>query len=178
MVISLFLIPSIFKVHKVRFVASTLLDAVRKADTAPASAARAHAYLCAWSSQRLIVVSLLGTYIGDFLSILSEIERNYLWVAELFFRTKLRLTLAHSGSMTTKTADHRETECQLWVTEANLWKAELCFIAERFFVFGSSELLGRSPPPYIPNLLLLSDCTYRFPSLLSSSLSTLKLMYF
>ena len=33
-------------VHKVRFVASTLLDAVRRADTAPASAARAHAYLC------------------------------------------------------------------------------------------------------------------------------------
>ena len=32
--------------HKVRFVASTLLDAVRKAETAPASAARAHAYLC------------------------------------------------------------------------------------------------------------------------------------
>ncbi|KAG8915881.1 hypothetical protein FRC00_009587 [Tulasnella sp. 408] len=47
-------------VHKVRFVASTLLDSVRKAETAPASAARAHAYL--W----------------DFLSILSEIERNYL----------------------------------------------------------------------------------------------------
>ncbi|KAF8908951.1 fungal-specific transcription factor domain-containing protein [Gymnopilus junonius] len=47
-------------VHKVRFVASTLLDAVRKAETAPASAARAHAFL--W----------------DFLSILSEIERNYL----------------------------------------------------------------------------------------------------
>ncbi|KAA1469785.1 hypothetical protein DENSPDRAFT_835451 [Dentipellis sp. KUC8613] len=47
-------------VHKVRFVASTLLDAVRKAETAPATAARAHAYL--W----------------DFLSILSEIERNYL----------------------------------------------------------------------------------------------------
>jgi hypothetical protein len=47
-------------VHKVRFVASTLLDTVRKAETAPASAARAHAYL--W----------------DFLSILSEIERNYL----------------------------------------------------------------------------------------------------
>ncbi|PAV16889.1 quinate utilization pathway activator [Pyrrhoderma noxium] len=47
-------------VHKVRFVASTLLDAVRRAETAPASAARAHAYL--W----------------DFLSILSEIERNYL----------------------------------------------------------------------------------------------------
>ena len=44
-------------VHKVRFVASTLLDAVRKAEEAPASAARAHAYL--W----------------DFLSILSEIER-------------------------------------------------------------------------------------------------------
>ncbi|KAF8558233.1 hypothetical protein OG21DRAFT_1220439 [Imleria badia] len=47
-------------VHKVRFVASTLLDTVRKAETAPASAARAHAFL--W----------------DFLSILSEIERNYL----------------------------------------------------------------------------------------------------
>jgi hypothetical protein len=47
-------------VHKVRFVASSLLDAVRKAETAPDSAARAHAYL--W----------------DFLSILSEIERNYL----------------------------------------------------------------------------------------------------
>lgn len=37
---------SIWQVHKVRFVASTLLDAVRKAETAPASAARAHAYLC------------------------------------------------------------------------------------------------------------------------------------
>jgi len=47
-------------VHKVRFVASTLLDAVGKVEIAPASAARAHAYL--W----------------DFLSILSEIERNYL----------------------------------------------------------------------------------------------------
>ncbi|KAI9573545.1 fungal-specific transcription factor domain-containing protein [Boletus coccyginus] len=47
-------------VHKVRFVASTLLDTVRKAETAPASAARAHVFL--W----------------DFLSILSEIERNYL----------------------------------------------------------------------------------------------------
>jgi len=47
-------------VHKVRFVASTLLEAVCKADTAPASAARAHGFL--W----------------DFLSILSEIERNYL----------------------------------------------------------------------------------------------------
>ena len=33
-------------VHKVRFVASTLLDAVRKAETAPGPAARAHAYLC------------------------------------------------------------------------------------------------------------------------------------
>lgn len=49
-------------VHKVRFVASTLLDAVRKVDSAPASAARAHAYL--W----------------DFLSVLSEIERNYVYV--------------------------------------------------------------------------------------------------
>lgn len=47
-------------VHKVRFVASTLLDAVGKADSAPASAERAHAYLL------------------DFLSILSEIERNYM----------------------------------------------------------------------------------------------------
>lgn len=47
-------------VHKVRFIASTLLDAVRKAETAPGSAARAHAYL--W----------------DFLSILSEVEKNYL----------------------------------------------------------------------------------------------------
>ena len=34
------------QVHKVRFVASTLLDAVRKVETAPASAARAHGYLC------------------------------------------------------------------------------------------------------------------------------------
>ena len=34
------------QVHKVRFVASTLLDAVRKAETAPVSAARAHGYLC------------------------------------------------------------------------------------------------------------------------------------
>src|SRR5262249_28071542 len=33
-------------VHKVRFVASTLLDAVSKAETAPVSAARAHGYLC------------------------------------------------------------------------------------------------------------------------------------
>ncbi|KAL4080738.1 fungal-specific transcription factor domain-containing protein [Scleroderma citrinum] len=47
-------------VHKVRFVASTLLDTVQKVDSAPVSAARAHAYL--W----------------DFLSILSEIERNYM----------------------------------------------------------------------------------------------------
>ncbi|KAI0034650.1 fungal-specific transcription factor domain-containing protein [Vararia minispora EC-137] len=39
-------------VHKVRFVASTLLDAVRKAETAPASAARAHAYLCETSPIR------------------------------------------------------------------------------------------------------------------------------
>ncbi|OJA17171.1 hypothetical protein AZE42_00239 [Rhizopogon vesiculosus] len=50
----------LFVVHKVRFVASTLLDTVQNAETAPASAARAHAFL--W----------------DFLSILSEIERNYL----------------------------------------------------------------------------------------------------
>ncbi|KIL67868.1 hypothetical protein M378DRAFT_73055 [Amanita muscaria Koide BX008] len=47
-------------VHKVRFVASTLLDTLQKAETEPISAARAHAYL--W----------------DFLSILSEIEKNYL----------------------------------------------------------------------------------------------------
>jgi hypothetical protein len=43
-------------VHKVRFVASTLLDAVRKADTAPASAARAHAYLCASSHHRCLLI--------------------------------------------------------------------------------------------------------------------------
>ncbi|KAI6027494.1 fungal-specific transcription factor domain-containing protein [Pisolithus microcarpus] len=47
-------------VHKVRFVASTLLHAVGKAYSAPASAERAHAYLL------------------DFLSILSEIEKNYM----------------------------------------------------------------------------------------------------
>ncbi|KAI6114357.1 hypothetical protein F5141DRAFT_1187921 [Pisolithus sp. B1] len=47
-------------VHKVRFVASTLLDAVGKAHSAPGSAERAHAYLL------------------DFLSILSEIEKNYM----------------------------------------------------------------------------------------------------
>ncbi|KIO27417.1 hypothetical protein M407DRAFT_7297 [Tulasnella calospora MUT 4182] len=46
-------------VHKVRFVASTLLDSIREADTAPKPAARALNYL--W----------------DFLAILSEIERNY-----------------------------------------------------------------------------------------------------
>ncbi|KAG8897890.1 hypothetical protein FRB99_007857, partial [Tulasnella sp. 403] len=46
-------------VHKVRFVASTLLDSIREADTAPTPAARAL------------------TYLWDFLSILSEIERNY-----------------------------------------------------------------------------------------------------
>jgi len=49
-------------VHKVRFVASTLLDTVRKVDADQASAARAHAYL--W----------------DFLSNLSGIERNYFWM--------------------------------------------------------------------------------------------------
>jgi hypothetical protein len=37
-------------VHKVRYVASTLLDAVRRAESAPATAARAHAYLCEWLS--------------------------------------------------------------------------------------------------------------------------------
>ncbi|KAI6042705.1 fungal-specific transcription factor domain-containing protein [Pisolithus marmoratus] len=47
-------------VHKVRFVASTLLDAVEKADSASVPAERAHAYLL------------------DFLSILSEIEKNYM----------------------------------------------------------------------------------------------------
>jgi hypothetical protein len=67
-------------VHKVRFVASTLLDAVRKAETAPATAARAHAYLCecllsARFSQGRGIDEILP---GDFLSILSEIERNYL----------------------------------------------------------------------------------------------------
>ncbi len=33
-------------VHKVRFVASTLLDSIREADTAPTPAARALKYLC------------------------------------------------------------------------------------------------------------------------------------
>lgn len=47
-------------VHKVRFVASTFLDAIQKAESAPVSAAKNHEYL--W----------------DFLSILSEIERSYL----------------------------------------------------------------------------------------------------
>ena len=44
------------QVHKVRFVASTLLDAVRKAETAPASAARAHAYLCECPTNSLLRV--------------------------------------------------------------------------------------------------------------------------
>ena len=64
-------------VHKVRFVASTLLDAVRKVETAPASAARAHAYLC-WPRFFIMPSHYLTNISGDFLSILSEIERNYL----------------------------------------------------------------------------------------------------
>lgn len=110
--------------HKVRFVASTLLDAVRKAETAPASAARAHAYLCGFLVLLLVCFCRCAFHImlglgpplpsssripksrlptsdfrvqrprglantslrllpspfcaGDFLSILSEIERNYL----------------------------------------------------------------------------------------------------
>ena len=60
-----------------RFVASTLLDAVRKADSAPASAARAHAYLCEPIIPS-ILHPLLSFVAGDFLSILSEIERNYM----------------------------------------------------------------------------------------------------
>lgn len=68
-----------------RFVASTLLDAVRKAETAPASAARAHAYLCWW--QLLQVSTFAYAYLtGDFLSILSEIERNYLYVLDIYPR--------------------------------------------------------------------------------------------
>lgn len=75
-------------VHKVRFVASTLLDAVRKVETAPASAARAHAYLCQLhflikSSHSLTNIS------GDFLSILSEIERNYLYVLHTIYKANL-----------------------------------------------------------------------------------------
>ena len=68
--------------HKVRFVASTLLDAVRKAETAPASAARAHAYLCEFCCfpQSPIFSDHTFARAGDFLSILSEIERNYLYV--------------------------------------------------------------------------------------------------
>jgi hypothetical protein len=73
----------LLKVHKVRFVASTLLDAVKKAEIAPASAARAHAYLCMdicfLAHGRDIRLTLM--FPGDFLSILSEIERNYLCVS-------------------------------------------------------------------------------------------------
>ena len=70
-------------VHKVRFVASTLLDAVRRAETAPASAARAHAYLCTFGFGPFLFFIFAGRsclvfVLGDFLSILSEIERNYL----------------------------------------------------------------------------------------------------
>lgn len=70
-------------VHKVRFVASSLLDAVRKAETSPAFAARAHAYLCRPSlleASSVIWIVLTQLNLGDFLSILSEIERNYLFV--------------------------------------------------------------------------------------------------
>lgn len=72
------------QVHKVRFVASTLLDTVKKAE--PASAARAHAYLCMFSSCVFIWWGL-GSFFdkGDFLSILSEIERNYLFVSKILF---------------------------------------------------------------------------------------------
>ena len=48
------LINVVLQVYKVRFVASTLLDAVRKAETAPDSAARADAYLCKDISPSLI----------------------------------------------------------------------------------------------------------------------------
>ncbi len=62
--------------------ASTLLDAVRKAETAPASAARAHAYLCKFyrvlTSRDQHDTHPVPLSSGDFLSILSEIERNYL----------------------------------------------------------------------------------------------------
>jgi len=44
----------------VRFVASTLLDAVRKAETAPESAARAHAYLCTLESSLDVVSTDVG----------------------------------------------------------------------------------------------------------------------
>jgi hypothetical protein len=69
------------QVHKVRFVASTLLDTVQKAETAPASAARAHAYLCCvilFCEVAVLMIHCL--FIVDFLSILSEIERNYMHV--------------------------------------------------------------------------------------------------
>ena len=67
-----------------RFVASTLLDAVRKAETAPVSAARAHGYLCKPHILCFTYVPLMNLP-GDFLSILSEIERNYLSVAPTAF---------------------------------------------------------------------------------------------
>lgn len=60
-----------------RFVASTLLDAVRKAET-PASAALANGYLCILFQIVLTCLFDIRSIPGDFLSILSEIERNYL----------------------------------------------------------------------------------------------------
>ena len=52
------------QVHKVRFVASSLLDAVRKAETAPDSAARAHAYLCKNNPQPLSLILTKYSYTG------------------------------------------------------------------------------------------------------------------
>jgi hypothetical protein len=56
---------------------------VRKPETAPATAARAHAYLCSLAFDCPMTVILIdGIRLpGDFLSILSEIERNYLYVS-------------------------------------------------------------------------------------------------
>jgi hypothetical protein len=60
---------------------------VRKPDTAPATAARAHAYLCSLAFDCPVTVILIdGIRLpGDFLSILSEIERNYLYVSMSYY---------------------------------------------------------------------------------------------
>jgi hypothetical protein len=56
---------------------------VRKPETAPATAARAHAYLCSLAFDCPMTLILIDDIrlSGDFLSILSEIERNYLYVS-------------------------------------------------------------------------------------------------
>jgi hypothetical protein len=74
-------------VHKVRFVASTLLDAVRKAETAPASAARAHAYLCKDRTDYLYCPELTWDLRG--FSQYPLRNRKELFVSELFLCYRL-----------------------------------------------------------------------------------------